>query len=106
MWPCWDMYGLSLGNVSLCRWALWAPSAQTLLSAEETLLLAASERVSPDVEFSAPSPAPFLHGCCCAFHHDNNGLNLGNCKPVPVKCCPLKELLWSWYLFTAMGNPN
>ena len=33
--------------------------------------------------------APCLTVCCHASHHDDNGLNLSNCKPVPVKCFPL-----------------
>jgi hypothetical protein len=29
-----------------------------------------------------------------------------NCKPAPIKCFPLQELLWPWCLFTANRNPN
>jgi hypothetical protein len=36
-----------------------------------------------DVELSAP-PAPFLPALCHASCHDDNGLNLWNCKPVPI----------------------
>ena len=43
------------------------------------------------VELSA-SPAPHLPGCCHVSCHDNNGLNLWTCKPVPIRCCPLQEL--------------
>jgi hypothetical protein len=44
VWPCWDRSGLVRGSVSLCRWALRAPSAQALPNAEDTTsLLAAVE---------------------------------------------------------------
>jgi hypothetical protein len=36
------------------------------------------------------------------FHLDDNGLNLWTCKPAPIKCCPLRELPWSWCLLTAV----
>jgi hypothetical protein len=45
------------------------------------------------VEVSASSLAPCLPGCCHASCHDDNGLNLWNCKPAPVdfflykNCC-------------------
>jgi hypothetical protein len=39
----------------------------------------------------------------CSYVHDN-GLNLRTCKPAPMKCLPLQELLWSWCLFMAMEN--
>jgi hypothetical protein len=52
-----------------------------------------------DVELSAPL-APCLPACFHAFQHDNNGLNPWNYKPAAVKCFPLKELPWSWCLFT------
>jgi hypothetical protein len=38
-----------------------------------------------DVELLAP-PAPSLSAPCHASHHDNNGLDLSNCKPAPMKC--------------------
>ena len=41
-----------------------------------------------DVELLAPPalclPADWQASCC-----DDNGLNLWNCKPAPIKCCPL-----------------
>ena len=52
-------------------------------------------------QLSAPPPATCLPSCCLASHHDNE-LNLWNCKPAPIKCCPLWELPWLWSLFTAM----
>jgi hypothetical protein len=69
----------------------WGP----MTSAEETLLLAACRTESPtswvlhlepldqDVELSAPTE-PSLLRCCHASYHDDNGLNLWNCKPAPV----------------------
>jgi hypothetical protein len=39
---------------------------------------------------------------CHAYLHDENGLNLWNCKPAPIKCFSLEELPWSWSLFIAM----
>ena len=38
-----------------------------------------------DVELSSPSPTPCLSACHHASHHAK-GLNLGDCKPVPIKC--------------------
>lgn len=35
-------------------------------------------------------------------HYDDNGLKLWTCKPAPVKCLPLWELLWSWCLFAGI----
>jgi hypothetical protein len=40
-----------------------------------------------DVNLSAPSPAPCHPGFCHVSCHDDNGLNLWNCKPTPIKCC-------------------
>lgn len=37
----------------------------------------------------APSPAPCLHASCCASCHGNDGQNLGNYKPTPIKCFSL-----------------
>lgn len=55
---------------------------------------------NPDVELSAPSPAPHPPR---ASYQDYNGITLPspNCKPAPVTCFPLRELVWSWCLFTA-----
>jgi hypothetical protein len=39
----------------------------------------------PDVELSATPPASSLPVCHHAPHHDDNGLNLLNCKPGPIK---------------------
>jgi hypothetical protein len=30
-----------------------------------------------------------LPACCHAFCHDDNGLNIWNCKPCPMRCFPL-----------------
>jgi hypothetical protein len=38
-----------------------------------------------NAELSAPSPASCLPACCCASCYDENGLNLWNCKPAPIK---------------------
>lgn len=54
-----------------------------------------------DAELSAPSPAQGLPGCSHASRHDDNELNLSNCKLAPMKWFPLQVLLWSWRLFTA-----
>jgi hypothetical protein len=50
------------------------------------------------IELSAPFPAPCLPSWCPASCHDNNGLNLWNCKPAPItwaayKCSPYKIAL-------------
>ena len=42
--------------MSLCRWALRVPSVPALPSVEERV-------PPPDVELSAPSPAPYLFVC-------------------------------------------
>jgi len=47
--------------------------------------------VDQDAELSVLSPAPCLPRCCHASCHDDNGLNIRNCKPVPVKCCSYKS---------------
>ena len=41
-----------------------------------------------DRELSAP-PVPCLPGCHHVCHHGDNGLNIWNCKPAPIKCFPL-----------------
>jgi hypothetical protein len=46
---------------------------------------------NPDLELSATPPVPCLPGCCHTPCHDENGPL--NCKPAPMKCFPLKELL-------------
>lgn len=48
----------------------------------------------PDVELSATSPAPCLPAGCHPLCHGDNGLNLSNCRPAPVKHFPLQKLLW------------
>jgi hypothetical protein len=40
--------------------------------------------------------------CFHAFDDEDNGLNLSNYKPAPIKYFPLKELAWQWCLFTAL----
>jgi len=45
----------------------------------------------------APSPAPCLSAHCHASCHDDNGLNLYNCKPVSIKCCYVHDVSsWKW----------
>ena len=56
----------------------------------------------PDVELSAPSPAPCLPTLCQASCHDDSGPKLWNCNPAPVKCFPLQVLKRSWFLFIAI----
>jgi hypothetical protein len=72
--------------------------AQALPSVDHSLLLLL---VDQDVKVSA-LPVSCLPACCHASCLDGNGLNLWNWKPAPIKCCPLKDLPWSWCLFTAM----
>jgi hypothetical protein len=55
--------------------------AQVMPSMAHSLLLTMHQ----NVEILAP-PAPCLPGCCHASCHDDNGLNLWNCKPAPIKC--------------------
>ena len=43
--------------------------------------------LNQDVELSAPSPPTGLPECCHASHHDDNGVNLWNCKPASIICC-------------------
>lgn len=38
-----------------------------------------------DVEPPGPSPAPCLPAFCQAHSHDDHGIDLGNCKLVPIK---------------------
>ena len=42
--------------------------------------------VDSDVELSALSLALCLPAYCHVTHHDDNRLNLWNCKPAPIKC--------------------
>jgi hypothetical protein len=41
--------------------------------------------VDQDVEHSALSLAPSLLSCCHVSHHENDLLNIGNCKPALIK---------------------
>lgn len=72
---------MSLDKVSLCVWALRAPSAQGTPSAEEAFLQAGCGRgffclpLDPDVELGALTLAPCLPACYHASAHDNNGPN-------------------------------
>ena len=72
-----------LGSLSLHRLALQSPSAQALPSVEESFPPGyLQKRVfswlpsNQDKKLSAPSLPLCLPGCCRAFHHDENGLNL------------------------------
>lgn len=56
--------------------------AQAILSVAHGLLLF----MDPDVEFSASLPAWCLPKNFHTFHHDDNGLHMLTCKPVPIKC--------------------
>ena len=58
-----------LEEVCHCGGGLWDLSLSCLETVCSWLPL------GEDVELSAPS-APCLPGCCHAFHHDDNGLNL------------------------------
>jgi hypothetical protein len=90
--------GLVTGSVPQWGWALRS-YAQALPSMEDRLLLAACRIPSPsvlpmdqDVKLSAP-PAPCLPTCYYGPYLDDNGLNLWNCKPAPIKFCPYKNCL-------------
>jgi hypothetical protein len=48
---------------------------------------------------SSRSTSAWMLPCSCL---DDNGINHWTCKPAPIKCCPFKELPWSWCLFTAV----
>lgn len=71
--------GLVGGGVALlkevCYWA-WFQKLEPG-SASLSFLLQADL----DVELSAPPPALCLPAWCCAYRHDDKGLNLWNCKP-------------------------
>jgi hypothetical protein len=64
------------------------PSVESLSAEDSPLLLP----VDQDIELWAP-PAPRLPARCHAFCHDDNGLDLLNCKPGPVKCFSFKSCL-------------
>ena len=90
MWPYWRRCGLVQGSELLCRQDLEVFCAQALPNVESSLLLAACGRQvsfwwssDQDVKFST------LLVCCHVSCHDDNGLNLWDCKPAPIKCCPL-----------------
>jgi hypothetical protein len=74
VWPCWRKLitmGMGFETLLLATWktvCYWLP-------------------LDKDVELSA-SPAPCLPEHCHAFCHDDNGLNLRDYKPAPIKCCP------------------
>jgi hypothetical protein len=80
----------------MCRQALRSPMYKLHPVWKESLLLVACGGQSPPacllikaVELSAPSLALCLPTCCHASLHDDNGPNLWNCKPAPIKYCPL-----------------
>ena len=91
--------GLIGGTASLWGWAWRVPSAPALPPEGLSLSWLLSYQ---DVELLAPSITPCLPECCHASCHDDNGLNLWNCKPVPVKCPPLEKVPWLWCVFTAI----
>jgi hypothetical protein len=55
--------------------------AQATPSVAHSLL---SLPLDQDVVLLASSPAPCLAAWGHAPHHDDNGLNLGSCKPAPI----------------------
>lgn len=64
--------------------------AQAMLSVARGLLVF----VDQDIEFSASWPASCLPRHSHTFHHDDNGLHMLSCKPVPIKYYYSKELYW------------
>ena len=48
--------------------------------------LSLSTACGSDAELSATTPAPYLPLCRHVPCHDDNGLNLRNYKPAPIKC--------------------
>jgi hypothetical protein len=79
VWPYWRRCNLVGGSVSLCRWALRAPMSSLYPVWKK---VSSWQSLDQDVELSAPSPTP----CLPVYRHDDNGPNLWNCKPAPVKC--------------------
>jgi hypothetical protein len=69
-----DLVGVGVALLEeMCHCGGWALSSPMLkLCPMWTLLLL----LDPDVELSAPSPAPCLPGCYHASRHDDNELNL------------------------------
>lgn len=56
--------------------------AQAILSVTHSLLLLSMDQ---DVELSVPSVASCLPACHHVSCHDDNGLNLCNCKTEPIR---------------------
>jgi hypothetical protein len=91
-----------------CWGGLWDLCSSFIQYGTQWLLLFADQ----DVKLSALSLAPCLPG----YHHvsyHNNGLNLWNCKPAPIKCSlwvalvrvslqAIKPLLRHWYLWIVL----
>lgn len=76
-------YSLVEGNVSL---SVGIKSSETQARPCGTLFRLHED---PGGELSDPSQAGCLPVHHHASHHNNNGLNLRTCKPVPIEWCPL-----------------
>jgi hypothetical protein len=72
--------GLVGGSMSLWGWGFWGYicSSSAQCGRQSFCCLQIKMQNSP-----AP-PAPGLPEPCHASHHDDNGLNLWNCKPAPI----------------------
>ena len=53
----------------VCHWGVGLDRSKVSARPSVTLILMP---VDQDTELSATSPAPYLHACCLASHHDNN----------------------------------
>ena len=78
VWFCWSRHGLH-GSVS---W--W----EQLLRSQKLKSVFCLMPTDEDVEHSASPPASCLLACC-HVSHDDNELNLWNCKEAPIKWFPL-----------------
>jgi len=82
----------------VCHWGVGFEVSDAQARPNVTLSLPAA---NPDIELPDPSAAPCLPVCCPVSHHDNNELNLWTVSQSQLNVFLHKELLWSWYLFTA-----
>jgi len=101
VWPCWSGCGLVGVGVALLEW-VW-PCWRKCVTLEVGFEVSSGQygiRTSSwlplDQEVELPVPPALQlttcrHASCCG----NNGLNLWNCKPAPVKWLPLWESPWS-----------
>jgi hypothetical protein len=81
VWPCWSRCGVVGRSVSVCH---CGGGLRELPPSCLRIPVSSCLPSEQDVELSAP-PAPCLAGCCHASCFDDNGLNLWNCKPAPIK---------------------